>query len=593
MSDLERIPAMFCSPWDAIRRLKESDGYFNHQCALGKSKFFNGRNQFFLQALVETLTVELFVEGQDIIREGNEGDRAYFLNRGSVDVLINRGAVKVATLDEGSVFGEMAIFGSGRRCATIRATEFCDCRVIHFSQFQKLLRQFPAENKYFLDLYEQRLKETNAKKKELPKRRFSQLVGAVAASARMQRRSSDARPDLPLVSGRRRSAPLVQLPQTIPLQPLEEEEEDEKESTTAQRAVTDTIQGIKPMASVPTSAKEADEDGEEEAVTLVRNPRRQRSHSASILDILRLPPSLCCETPSSMKRPEEEKKDERIKDDKEHEPSLSSSRSSSTCSNSRSTPLSPAVKCLPPLKRIPAVPPEESSAINDSRSTYPATSAVSGQPIPAAMGDSRRSLSTARNCSRSTSPATTAVSAQLPSAAMRSSTEPTDMSGEQAAADHLEQDVQLQQIEQIRRELQELQQEKQPETSISFSNGNENMWSRQQSEGSTRESAGDILTRADCLNEDVTKPNDQACTDTEKPSMSLPSIPLPWKRSSTDESQMSSQSNSHRLEYRNGKFLVAATGADMLAGKVPVPPSTPPSSDQGVWWGRRRSKHSK
>eukprot|EP00931_Biecheleriopsis_adriatica_P037394 TRINITY_DN2143_c0_g1_i3.p1 TRINITY_DN2143_c0_g1~~TRINITY_DN2143_c0_g1_i3.p1 ORF type:complete len:680 (-),score=107.83 TRINITY_DN2143_c0_g1_i3:43-2058(-) len=211
-------------PWEAIRRLKRSDVFFDHECTLTRCTFFAGRSQCFLKALVETLSVEIFPPGKDIIKQGEVGERAYFLNRGKVGIYIDHGKIKVAELEEGNLFGEMAIFGNGKRSATVRAEELCDCRVIQFISFQQLMRSFPQERAHFKQIADKRSAETQeAKRKQLNKRRFASaakmavVMQPKASPAVGARRSSDAaltlKKSLPsVVHSRRMSETTIRLP---------------------------------------------------------------------------------------------------------------------------------------------------------------------------------------------------------------------------------------------------------------------------------------------------------------------------------------------------------------------------------------------
>jgi len=88
----------------------------------------------------------------------------YFMYRGEVEVLIGPDEKRVATLQDGSLFGEMALLGNGKRAATIRAIEVSDCRVIHATAFHTCLKRFPKERKYFDQLAQERLAEINKTK---------------------------------------------------------------------------------------------------------------------------------------------------------------------------------------------------------------------------------------------------------------------------------------------------------------------------------------------------------------------------------------------------------------------------------------------
>jgi len=64
-----------------------------------------------------------FKEGEYLIRAGDKDDSFYILTSGQVDVVINSdgGESVLASISEGSVFGEIAFFDGLPRSATIRA----------------------------------------------------------------------------------------------------------------------------------------------------------------------------------------------------------------------------------------------------------------------------------------------------------------------------------------------------------------------------------------------------------------------------------------------------------------------------------------
>jgi CRP-like cAMP-binding protein len=164
-------------------RSRRQSNFFDHKSSLSKSTFFAGRNTRFMQELSEALSVELYPAGQNIITQGEEGDRMYFLHRGTAEVIV--GQTKVSELTSGTVFGEMALFGNGKRTATIRASELCDCRVINQRMFQRLLKNWPQEKQSFEELISERLKVNTTKAKEARKERIlKQLQEPTGALAR-------------------------------------------------------------------------------------------------------------------------------------------------------------------------------------------------------------------------------------------------------------------------------------------------------------------------------------------------------------------------------------------------------------------------
>merc|ERR1719329_27193 len=130
-------------PWDGIRRLREPEKFFNHHCALEASPWFAGGSKVFLNAIVSQLSLEVFLEGQVIMRAGDYGDMVYFLTSGTVEVLVGSREERVATFTPGTLFGEKAIFGNGLRTATVRALELSECRVISVLALLHILECFP------------------------------------------------------------------------------------------------------------------------------------------------------------------------------------------------------------------------------------------------------------------------------------------------------------------------------------------------------------------------------------------------------------------------------------------------------------------
>lgn len=65
----------------------------------------------------------LYVDGEEIVRQGEPGDSMFVVQSGRVEVVGSGddGPVVLATLGPGEFFGEMAIFERQTRSATVRA----------------------------------------------------------------------------------------------------------------------------------------------------------------------------------------------------------------------------------------------------------------------------------------------------------------------------------------------------------------------------------------------------------------------------------------------------------------------------------------
>ncbi len=74
-----------------------------------------------------------------IFREDERGDCAYVIQSGRVEIFIERDGkdISIATLNEGEIFGEMAIISASNRSASARALEDCQLQRIEAQQFHR------------------------------------------------------------------------------------------------------------------------------------------------------------------------------------------------------------------------------------------------------------------------------------------------------------------------------------------------------------------------------------------------------------------------------------------------------------------------
>ena len=106
---------------------------------------------------------ENFKSGDYILRQGEDGDRAYLILTGSVEVLVGEGAGEkvVAKLGPGAVFGEMSLLAPGPRSATVRATADTECTVTSYDDFMSSIRDNPEQAIEFMKTLVLRLRTMN------------------------------------------------------------------------------------------------------------------------------------------------------------------------------------------------------------------------------------------------------------------------------------------------------------------------------------------------------------------------------------------------------------------------------------------------
>mmetsp|Transcript_55265 Transcript_55265/g.131766 ORF Transcript_55265/g.131766 Transcript_55265/m.131766 type:complete len:465 (-) Transcript_55265:260-1654(-) len=147
------------------RARKGTNVSYNLKC-IGNHPLFKERNSRFVQLLAGEMDIRIYCPGELILREGEVGESAYVLHHGTVDVLAGERQRKVATLGAGTLFGEMILLGvSRKRTATVRAVEFCDCRIIARELFLGVLRFFPKEFRFFKCLAMSRLRSLAAQQR--------------------------------------------------------------------------------------------------------------------------------------------------------------------------------------------------------------------------------------------------------------------------------------------------------------------------------------------------------------------------------------------------------------------------------------------
>jgi CRP/FNR family transcriptional regulator, cyclic AMP receptor protein len=104
-----------------------------------------------------------FKAGDTIISEGDEGDTAFFIVSGSVDVIVGQGARAkiVGTLQAGEVFGEMCLIEPGPRSATIIAASDADCLATSYAEFIATIEDNPERAVGFMKTLVRRLRQMN------------------------------------------------------------------------------------------------------------------------------------------------------------------------------------------------------------------------------------------------------------------------------------------------------------------------------------------------------------------------------------------------------------------------------------------------
>jgi len=164
-----------------------ANGTFAHAADhLQRCDAFKKCSPEFINLLSHQIEPRFFQEGEEICRQGDIGDCLFILRLGKVDVEVKGadGPIKVAMLQDGAIFGEMAAISKSslgaKRSATIRATTCCNCFSIGREALMRVLERFPSDEAVLAA-------EAQARRLELaqkgghppPKRRWSQVCTVV------------------------------------------------------------------------------------------------------------------------------------------------------------------------------------------------------------------------------------------------------------------------------------------------------------------------------------------------------------------------------------------------------------------------------
>lgn len=100
--------------------------------------------------------VEHYEAGEKIFSQGDEGNCAYFIRRGEVEVVDERTGAVVARLGPGDYFGEMALVSDTTRNATVRTRSPAELAVLGKRNFLNMMRLMPETEEAILATVRQR-----------------------------------------------------------------------------------------------------------------------------------------------------------------------------------------------------------------------------------------------------------------------------------------------------------------------------------------------------------------------------------------------------------------------------------------------------
>ena len=112
---------------------------------------------------------KLYADGEVVVRQGDTGDCMYTVQEGQLEVLAkqgDRGEVRIAVMEKGAIFGEMAIFEHEVRSATVRALGPARVLTIDKKTFLRRVQEDPSLAFNLVRIMSQRIRKLSAQSGE-------------------------------------------------------------------------------------------------------------------------------------------------------------------------------------------------------------------------------------------------------------------------------------------------------------------------------------------------------------------------------------------------------------------------------------------
>lgn len=124
---------------------------------LEKVPMFKGADPNLIKEIVLFIKPCVYTPGDNICTYGEIGNKMYFINKGTVEVVSEDGSKVYATLKDGDFFGELALLLMQPRNATIRAVDYCDLYSLDKESFDTAIHHYPEFEKYIKEMAAERM----------------------------------------------------------------------------------------------------------------------------------------------------------------------------------------------------------------------------------------------------------------------------------------------------------------------------------------------------------------------------------------------------------------------------------------------------
>ena len=149
---------------------------------LGQVPLFADLSERDLEQLAQVAVPRTYEPGEAVFREGDSGDTCYIVREGSVRVTRRHSdgrSITLAELRPGAIFGELAMFGSETRSASVEALERTRALAILAGDLRRIMIQHPEMAVKMLEGLADRLRGANER---IARQSFQTVAGRVASA---------------------------------------------------------------------------------------------------------------------------------------------------------------------------------------------------------------------------------------------------------------------------------------------------------------------------------------------------------------------------------------------------------------------------
>jgi len=127
----------------------------------GKAPRLEGDGSMKIHLFDKDQKPELYPAGQTVFHEGDRGDHLFVVTKGAVDIIIS--GVTVETVEEGGVFGEMALVEDRPRLGAAVVRSDAELIRVDRKRFLFLVQQTPFFSLQLMAIMSERLRRMNAR----------------------------------------------------------------------------------------------------------------------------------------------------------------------------------------------------------------------------------------------------------------------------------------------------------------------------------------------------------------------------------------------------------------------------------------------